>query len=55
MTPIRRSRTFWRPARAFADLTRATFGDTSLGPAAIMFFRGIAAGAEIVLPRQPHP
>jgi polyhydroxyalkanoate depolymerase len=38
---------FFAPLRAGADLVRAAFGDTSLGPAANYMFRSIAAGAEI--------
>ncbi|HEX4272471.1 MAG TPA: polyhydroxyalkanoate depolymerase [Rhizomicrobium sp.] len=36
------------PMRAGADLVRAAFSDTSLGPAANYMFRSIAAGAEIL-------
>src|ERR1700761_3798421 len=36
------------PVRAGADLVRAAFSDTSLGPAANYMFRSVAAGAEIV-------
>ena len=36
------------PMRAGADLVRAAFSDTSLGPAANYLFRCIAAGAEII-------
>ena len=36
------------PLRAGAGLTRAAFGDTSLGPAANYWFRTLAAGAEIL-------
>jgi poly(3-hydroxybutyrate) depolymerase len=36
------------PFRAGADLLRAAFGDTSLGPAANYWFRTLAAGAEIL-------
>ena len=35
------------PLRAIADITRAAFGDTQLGPAFNYYFKGIAAGAEI--------
>jgi poly(3-hydroxybutyrate) depolymerase len=36
------------PMRAGADLVRAAFSDTSLGPAANYMFRSVAAGAEII-------
>ena len=36
------------PARAGADLVKAAFSDTVLGPAANYVFRSLAAGAEIV-------
>ncbi len=36
------------PVRAGADLVKAAFGDTVLGPAANYVFRSLAAGAEIV-------
>jgi len=36
------------PVRAGADLVRAAFSDTTLGPAANYLFRSIAAGAEII-------
>jgi poly(3-hydroxybutyrate) depolymerase len=40
------------PARAGADLARAAFGDTNLGPAANYWFRTLAAGAEILFRSQ---
>ena len=36
------------PLRAGADLVRAAFSDTTLGPAANYMFRSMAAGAEII-------
>ena len=36
------------PMRAGADLVRAAFSDTTLGPAANYMFRSVAAGAEII-------
>jgi poly(3-hydroxybutyrate) depolymerase len=36
------------PVRAGADLVRAAFSDTTLGPAANYMFRSVAAGAEII-------
>jgi polyhydroxyalkanoate depolymerase len=36
------------PLRAGADLTRTAFGDTVLGPTANFWFRGLAAGAEVL-------
>src|SRR5258706_15171991 len=36
------------PVRAGADLVKAAFSDTVLGPAANYVFRSLAAGAEIV-------
>src|ERR1700679_3987579 len=36
------------PVRAGADLIRAAFSDTTLGPAANYMFRSVAAGAEII-------
>src|ERR1051325_5087996 len=36
------------PARAGAELVRAAFSDTVLGPAANYVFRSLAAGAEIL-------
>jgi len=39
---------FLAPWRAGADLFRAAFGDTRLGPSANYVFRSLAAGAEIV-------
>lgn len=38
---------FLAPFRAGAEMLRAAFGDTSLGPAANYLFRGAAAGAEV--------
>ena len=38
---------FLAPFRAMADLTRTALADTRLGPVANLFFRGIAAGAEL--------
>ena len=40
------------PWRAGADLLRAAFGDTILGPAANYWFRSLAAGAEILFRSQ---
>ncbi len=40
------------PLRAGADLTRAAFGDTRMGPAANYWFRTLAAGAEILFRSQ---
>jgi poly(3-hydroxybutyrate) depolymerase len=40
------------PFRAGADLARAAFGDTSLGPHANCWFRTLAAGAEILFRSQ---
>jgi polyhydroxyalkanoate depolymerase len=40
------------PFRAGADLARAAFGDTSLGPTANYWFRSLAAGAEILFRSQ---
>jgi polyhydroxyalkanoate depolymerase len=40
------------PFRAGADLARAAFGDTSLGPTANTWFRSLAAGAEILFRSQ---
>ena len=38
---------FLAPLRAGADLIKAAFSDTALGPAANYWFRSIGAGAEI--------
>lgn len=38
---------FFAPVRAGADLVRAAFSDTTMGPAANYIFRTVAAGAEI--------
>jgi len=38
----------YAPLRAGADLVRAAFSDTNLGPAANYMFRSVAAGAEII-------
>src|SRR5579872_1539142 len=38
---------FLAPWRAGADLFRAAFGDTALGPSANYMFRSFAAGAEV--------
>ena len=39
---------FLAPWRAGADLMKAAFGDTQMGPAANYMFRSVAAGAEIL-------
>jgi polyhydroxyalkanoate depolymerase len=36
------------PFRSMAERTRAAWGDTSFGPAGNYFFRGLAAGAEVL-------